>query len=573
MPPKPSALRSGPNATRIERSIDEGRALHRFRFNRLSGHNLKGDLFGGLTAAIVALPLALAFGVASGAGPMAGLWGAVCVGLFAALFGGTPAQISGPTGPMTIIMASVFTQFGDRPAVAFTVVMMAGGFQVLFGLLRLGRYVNLMPYPVISGFMTGIGCILIVMQLDPLLGYPAPQSVINALTVLPGYLANIRPGALLIGLLALAIVLFMPRRIGRKVPSPLVAIVAGSVAALLVEDAPLIGAIPGGLPSPGLPVIDFALLNQMLVSAAVLAALGSVDSLLTSLVADNVTRQYHDSDKELVGQGIGNLFAGLFGGVAGAGATIRTLANVHAGGRTPLSGATHALVLLAIALGLGPLVAHVPHAALAGILIKVGIDVIDWRFIRRMHRAPRGDMVLMLVVLVLTVFVDVITAAAVGIVMASLAFVKETAELQVEAIRTVSDPEHERMFDPDTARLMREHREHIMFLHLSGLVSFGAANELVRKFSITGTYDVLIIDLLDVPKVDGSAALALEEVIRRAAEAHKAVFLVGLTYPVARLMGRLGCLDLVRETERFDQRPDAVRAAVALLRAGPKEPE
>jgi SulP family sulfate permease len=533
--------------------------------NRLGTANLRGDLFGGLTAGIVALPLALAFGVASGAGPVAGLYGAVCVGLFAALFGGTPAQISGPTGPMTIVAASVFTMFADRPAVAFTVVMMAGAFQILFGWLRLGRYVNLMPYPVISGFMTGIGCILIIMQLDPLLGFATPQSVINALTVLPGYLAEPNLSALAVGALALAIVLCTPKRIGRIVPPPLIAIVVCSLAALVLDGAPLLGNVPTGLPLPQLPQIDFKLLNEMLVSAAVLAALGSVDSLLTSLVADNVTRTYHDSDKELVGQGIGNLLAGVFGGIPGAGATIRTLSNVHAGGRTPLSGVVHAATLLAIVLGLGPLVAFVPHAALAGILIKVGIDVIDWRFLKRAHRAPRVDGVLMLVVLVLTVFVDVITAVGVGIVMASLAFVKDMAELQVEAIKTVSDPDHERMFDVETAALMRANRERIMFLHLSGLISFGAANELLRKFSATGSYELLIIDLLDVPKVDGSAALALEEVIQQATEARKTVFLVGLTYPVARLMGRLGCLEQVRETERFESRSEAVRAAVALL--------
>jgi SulP family sulfate permease len=533
--------------------------------NRLGTANLRGDLFGGLTAGIVALPLALAFGVASGAGPVAGLYGAVCVGLFAALFGGTPAQISGPTGPMTIVAASVFTMFADRPAVAFTVVMMAGAFQILFGWLRLGRYVNLMPYPVISGFMTGIGCILIIMQLDPLLGFATPQSVINALTVLPGYLAEPNLSALAVGALALAIVLFTPKRIGRIVPPPLIAIVVCSLAALVLDGAPLLGNVPTGMPLPQLPQVDFRLLNEMLVSAAVLAALGSVDSLLTSLVADNVTRTYHDSDKELVGQGIGNLLAGVFGGIPGAGATIRTLSNVHAGGRTPLSGVVHAVTLLAIVLGLGPLVAFVPHAALAGILIKVGIDVIDWRFLKRAHRAPRVDGVLMLVVLVLTVFVDVITAVGVGIVMASLAFVKDMAELQVEAIKTVSDPDHERMFDVETAALMRANRERIMFLHLSGLISFGAANELLRKFSATGSYELLIIDLLDVPKVDGSAALALEEVIQQATEARKTVFLVGLTYPVARLMGRLGCLEQVRETERFESRSEAVRAAVALL--------
>ena len=541
--------------------------MNRFRLNRPGTTNLRGDLFGGLTAAVVALPLALAFGVASGAGPSAGLWGAICVGLFAALFGGTPSQISGPTGPMTIVMASVFTTFGNRPGVAFTVVMMAGAFQVLFGWLRLGRYINLMPYPVISGFMTGIGCILILMQLDPLLGYPTPQNVINGLTVLPDYVARLVPGALMIGLLALAIVVFTPRRLGRLVPSPVIAIVACSLAAPAFSGVTVLGPVAGGLPALHWPEFDWTGFDTMLVSAAVLGALGSVDSLLTSLVADNVTRSAHDSDKELVGQGIGNLVAGVCGGIAGAGATIRTQSNVHAGGRTPLSGATHALFLLAIVLGLGGLVAWVPHAALAGILVKVGIDVIDWRFIRRLHRAPRVDLVLMVVVLLLTVFVDVITAVGVGIVMASLVFVKEMADLQVASIRTLSDPDHVQLFDAESSRLLRAAGERIMVLHLSGLISFGAANELLRKFSTTGSYRVLIIDLLDVPRIDGSAALALEEIIQRANDSRKTVFLVGLTYPVARLMGRFGCLDQVRETERFERRAPAVRAAWERLAA------
>jgi SulP family sulfate permease len=545
--------------------------VDRFRLNRLGTANLKGDLFGGLTAAVVALPLALAFGVASGAGPAAGLYGAICVGLFAALFGGTPSQISGPTGPMTIVMASVFTEFASRPGVAFTVVMMAGAFQVLFGWLRLGRYINLMPYPVISGFMTGIGCILILMQLDPLLGYPTPQNVINGLTVLPEYAANLVPGAIAVGLLALAIVVLTPKRLGRLVPSPVIAIVACSVAALAFDGVTVLGPVSGGLPELHLPQVDFAGLDTMLVSAAVLGALGSVDSLLTSLVADNVTRSAHDSDKELVGQGIGNLVAGVCGGIAGAGATIRTLSNVHAGGRTPLSGAAHALFLLAIVLGLGGLVAWVPHAALAGILVKVGIDVIDWRFIRRMHRAPRVDLVLMVIVLLLTVFVDVITAVGVGIVLASLVFVKEMAEVQVASIRTVSDPDHVRLFDAESSRLLRQAGERIMILHLSGLISFGAANELLRKFSTTGSYRILVIDLLDVPRIDGSAALALEEIIQRATDNQKTVFMVGLTYPVVRLMGRFGCLDQVRETERFESRAQAVRAAWERLGA-PDEP-
>ncbi len=539
-----------------------------FRPNRLGLANLRGDLYGGLTAGIVALPLALAFGVASGAGPVAGVYGAICVGLFAALFGGTPSQISGPTGPMTIVYASVFTQFATQPAVAFTVVMMAGLFQVLLGSFRMGRYVNLMPYPVISGFMTGIGCILIIMQLDPLLGYPGPQNVVNALTVLPGYLAHPHWHAVAIGLAALAVCFFTPTSVGRLLPPPLLALIVGSLMALGLGDAKVLGDIPTGLPELHWPTVDLELAGNMIASAGVLAALGSIDSLLTSLVADNATRTYHDSDKELVGQGIGNLVAGLVGGIPGAGATVRTLTNVKAGGRTPLSGVIHAVLLLAVMLGLGSVVAFVPYAALAGVLIKVGIDVIDWRYLRRVHRAPRGDSILMLVVLVLTVFVDVITAVGVGVVLASLAFVKSFAELQSESIRTIVevDPEKDRLFTPDEAEVFRQCGGRALVLHLSGLMSFGAANDMARRVATVGRYEVILIDLVDVPRMDGSAAIALEEIIQRAKDEGQHVIVVGLRYPVARLLGNLGVLDLVRDTERFGTRAEAVAAAAAHVR-------
>lgn len=533
--------------------------------NKLTTEHLRGDLFGGATAAIIALPLALAFGVASGMGPIAGLYGAICVGLFAALFGGTSSQISGPTGPMTIVAASVFTQFAGEPAVAFTVVMMAGAFQILFGYLHIGRYINLMPYPVISGFMTGIGCILIILQTEPLIGHVSPPDVVNALTALPADVETLNWRAAALGFLAFGICQWSPQKVTRIVPTPLIALVVCTLVALVLPGAPLLGAVPSGLPSLQLPHLDFAQLNYMLVSAAVLAALGSIDSLLTSLVADNMSRSFHDSDKELVGQGIGNLVSGFVGGLPGAGATVRTLANLKAGGRTPLSGATHAILLLLIALGLGPIVTLIPHAALAGILLKVGIDVIDWRFIRRWHRAPRTDLVLMVTVLLLTVFVDVITAVAVGIVLASLVFVKEMAEVQVQSINTIHEEVGENILATDEAAVFRRCNGRAAILHLSGAMSFGAANEMMRRIVSVRSVDILIIDLTDVPRIDGSAALTLEEIIQRAAEVGQDVLIVGMQYAVARILTRLGAIDPVRETTRFALRIEALEAAVEIL--------
>ena len=278
-----------------------------------------------------------------------------------------------------------------------------------------------------------------------------------------------------------------------------------------------------------------------------------------------MTRTFHDSDKELVGQGIGNFVAGVFGGLPGAGATIRTLTNVKAGGRTPLSGVVHSIVVFLVVLGLGPLLAVIPHAALAGILIKVGLDVIDWRFLKRMLRAPRIDVVLMSVVLVLTVVVDVITAVAAGVVIASLVFVKESAELQIESIHALSDPEHAQFLTPEESVLFRRCGGRLLFLYLSGLMSFGAAKELSRRIGIADTFDVFLIDLHDVPKVDGSAALALEEIIDQAVAAGKDVLMVGLSAPVARLLARMGILERFKETTRFATRRDALTYAAQRL--------
>lgn len=534
----------------------------RFPVNRLSLENFRGDLFGGLTAAIVALPLALAFGVTSGMGPTAGLYGAICVGLFAALFGGTPAQISGPTGPMTIVAASVFTQFGDNPAAAFTVVIMAGGFQVLFGYLSIGRYINMMPYPVISGFMSGIGVILIILQLEPLVGIAPQSDVINAITALPGEFDQFNLAAAVVGVLSLLLCSALPKQWTRVVPAPLIAIFVCTLLALFAPGVPRLGPMPSGLPDLQVPNIDLARLNYMLVSAAVLAALGAIDSLLTSLVADNMSRKFHDSDKELVGQGVGNIVAGLAGGLPGAGATVRTLANVKAGGRTPLSGVVHALILLLVALGLGPVVAAVPNAALAGVLVKVGIDVIDWRFIRRWHRAPRSDQVLMLIVLALTVFVDVITAVGVGVVLASLVFVKEMAEAQMAAISAIHGDADELQLSAEEAALFRRSEGRAAILSLSGPLSFGAANEMMRRVVAVESVAALIIDLTEVTHIDGSAALTIEEIIQRAIDTDQAVYLVGLHIGPAKILGQLGVLDLVRETTRFPDRISAIAAAV-----------
>jgi SulP family sulfate permease len=304
--------------------------------------------------------MALAFGVASGAGAEAGLYGAVLIGLFAALFGGTPTLISEPTGPMTVVFTAVITTMmaadpENGMAMAFTTVMLAGLFQIVFGLLKLGRYVTMMPYTVISGFMSGIGFILIIIQMPALLGYASPGGgVMGSLTALPELAAQFKPGETALGLLALAILFLMPKRLRRLVPPQLLALVVGTLLAVLVLGSGAyraIGEIPGGLPSIHLPTLSAAQWQTILVNALVLAMLGAIDALLTSVIADSLTRTNHNSDKELVGQGLGNLASGLCGGLPGAGATMGTVVNIQTGARSALSGVTRALVLALVVFG------------------------------------------------------------------------------------------------------------------------------------------------------------------------------------------------------------------------------
>lgn len=397
-------------------------------FNKIHFRNIKGDIFGGLTAAVIALPMALAFGVASGAGPAAGLYGSVLVGLFAALFGGTPTLISEPTGPMTVVMTAVIanltaTDPDNGIVMAFTVVMLAGLFQISFGLLKLGKYITMMPYNVVSGFMSGIGLILIILQIGPFLGQASPKGgVIGTIENIPELLTNINPIETSLAVLTVVILFYMPTKLKKIVPAPLVALVVGTIISIVFfsDNIRRIGEIPSGLPSLKLPYLTADQLQLMLVDAIVLAMLGCIDALLTSVVADSLTRTQHDSDKELIGQGLGNLASGLFGGIPGAGATMGTVVNINTGARTALSGITRAVILMVVVLGAGSLTAQIPMAVLAGIAFQVGIKIIDWGFLKRAHHISWKSAVIMYAVIGLTVFVDLITAVGIGVFIANI---------------------------------------------------------------------------------------------------------------------------------------------------------
>jgi SulP family sulfate permease len=547
--------------------------------NGLHLGNLRGDIYGGLTAAVVALPLALAMGVASGAGPVAGVYGAICVGFFAALFGGTPAQISGPTGPMTVVMAAIFTQYTslypDDPAqgaaIAFTVVMMGGLLQIVFGLARFGKFIELVPVPVVSGFMSGIGVIIILLQLPPLLGHVAQTGPLASAAAIPAAWQALNPSALMLGGVALAVVYLMPRAWRRVIPSPLLAMLVGTALAIALVapgSVPVLGEVPGGLPELRLPTLTPALLIDMLVSAVTLAALGSIDSLLTSLVADNVTRTHHRSDHELVGQGIGNFAAGLLGGLPGAGATMRTMVNVHAGGRTPLSGMLHALVLLAFVLGAGWVVSEVPHTVLAAILIKVGTDIIDWDFLRRLRGTPATEVFNMLVVLLLTVFVDLIKAVAVGMAIAGLIFMKRTSDHQLASINVYRPADQGVPLSDEERAILNGSDGDILMIHFGSPMSFGAARGMTRRLERAGDSRVLVLDLSDMVEIDFSATRSLCDVVRHASELGRRVILAGGRPQVLRMLksqdlgsqARPGCGELLQPN-----RLEALRSAARIV--------
>lgn len=550
--------------------------------NGLHFNNVRGDIYGGLTAAVVALPLALAMGVASGAGPIAGIYGAIFVGFFAALFGGTPAQVSGPTGPMTVVMALIFTQYtalfpadpATGAALAFTVVMMGGLFQIMFGFLRIGKFIEFVPHPVVSGFMSGIGVIIILIQIGPLLGQASPAKPLEAIQMMPDFFNNIHTASLILAVIALIIVYGVPKflpKLNKLVPSPLLALVVGTLAYIFIykdSGSPILGEIPTGFPQPQLPTIMLQYLPDMIKSALILAALGSIDSLLTSLVADNVTRTYHKSDRELIGQGIGNTIAGLFGGLPGAGATMRTVVNVKAGGLTPISGALHAIILLVIVLGADELASTIPKAVLAGILVKVGTDIIDWDYLKRLGTAPKAGISMMLTVLLMTVFIDLIIAVATGMVMAAMVFMKRMTDLQMESTTTINLPTKEFPLLSDEKEIMQKAKGQILLYHMEGPLSFGAAKGMVRRLSQFNDYKVLVLDLSAVPVVDFTASMALSDMIRNTLDsADRKVLLVGMRPKVKTFLTRQNILNPLAEELIHTDRSNALSHAAKIIDA------
>ena len=587
---------------------------------------LKGDTFGGITAGVVALPLALAFGVSSGLGPSAGLYGAIFLSFIAALFGGTPTQISGPTAPMTavsmILIAGVLqSNDGDMDKalpIILTVFVMAGLFQIIIGAAGLGKYIKYIPYPVVSGFMTAIGLIIIITNVLPILGYytendmeriqkfkpeaeeliienilkdeaeegllvledfketikraeliseeeimnealilakKETSGVIGAIRALPRALRSINYLELILALSTILII-YGFKKITTKIPSTLVSlIVVSSVAIFANLDYKPIEEIPSGFPMFNFDIFSqfsIASVSPLVFTAITLSFLGAIDSLLTSVVADNMTKTNHNPNKELIGQGIGNSVAALFGGLPGAGATIRTVVNIDAGGKTKLSGMIAGLFLLIILLAIGPVASQIPAAVLAGILFTVGVGVMDYKGLKAIPSMPSTEVIVMVVVLLLSTFWNLVYAVGIGLIIASLVFMKKMGDATEEK-SDVKTLKAETSWT-DEANFPEDMKEKVFIKHIKGPIFFGSTSFIqVLAKQIPPSASHVIIRMDRVPYIDQSGLFVLEDVLLELEKNEIHVLLVDIQTQPLYLMKSIDIIpDLIPEEHIFD---------------------
>lgn len=587
---------------------------------------LKGDLFGGITAGIVALPLALAFGVSSGLGPSAGLYGAIFVSFFAALFGGTNTQISGPTAPMTaismVVIAGMVAAFDGDVSKALpsilTVFLIAGLMQLGIGLIGLGKYIKYIPYPVVSGFMTAIGVIIVLTQILPSVGYYPKEDVafvdqfkphaeeiildnilkdeagegilvledfketidraegitqeqilkesqtlaskeasgvIGALKVIPRALANINWLELLLAI-GTIIIIYGFKRITKVVPSTLVAllVMSGLAIGFKLNYRP-IEEIPGGLPIPNMEIFTsfrFDNITPYIFTAVTLALLGAIDSLLTSVVADNMTKTKHKPNRELIGQGIGNSIGAIFGGIPGAGATIRTVVNINAGGKTKLSGMVSGVLLLIILLALGPVASQIPAAVLAGILITVGFGVMDYKGLKAVPKMPKAEVVIMITVLILSSVWNLVYAVGIGLVIASLMFMKKIGEL-TEDRSSLESFDRSKAW-PDELNFPKELQDKVFIKHIRGPLFFGSTSYFQQlSEQIPDTTSIIIIRMGRMQYIDQSGLYAMEDVLIDLVKRNKKVLLVKTLRQPRYMLERIDIIpDLIPKEHLFE---------------------
>lgn len=529
---------------------------------------LSGDLFGGLTTAVVALPVCLAFGVAAGLGAEAGLYSAIAMGFFAAVFGGTKTQISGPTAPMTVAMAVIVTSHASTLMEALTVVVLAGVLQVLLGISRIGRFIVYTPYVVVSGFMSGIGIIVILLQILPALGVPPePGDAVDAVLALPHALSQINMDAVAVALITLFVAIAWPARFGQFMPAPLAALLTGTLLGIFwFTGAPVIGEVPSELPSVQIRSVDIDFLVSSIQPALILALLGSVESLLTSLVADSMTGTHHNPDRELLGQGIGNIVAGMFGGVPGCASTPLTITNIRAGASMRASGVIFALIMLGVLLGAGEILEPVPLAVLSGILIKVGWDIIDRRLLSVLHRIRREHLLVMVTTLAVTVFVDLVTAIAVGLIVAGMAHALQLESLELDNV--VSVPLLDSSFFEEHTGILTEDP----LAARAGLVSLRGRFTVASSKKLTEAigkdikdHQIVIFDFSSATHIDDSAAMVIDQLIDVAEREHTTFIVMGLSGSVLNTLAAMNVLSRVPESLIVESLDEARAVAAQLL--------
>lgn len=505
--------------------------------------NFKGDLLGGITAGIIALPLAIAFGVSSGLGATAGIYGSIIVGMLASLFGGTPTQITGPTGPLTVVIASVIALHSNNPNLIFAAIFLSGLFQIILGIFKVGKLVNFIPYPVISGFMSGIGAIILLLQINPFLGIEFSGTPVEGLINAIKSLGSADLHSIILGVITLLIVFFTPKKIAKFLPPPLIALILGTVIAIVYNfDVKTIGEIPRNFPAFVLPTFKLSEIEIIIPIALTLAVVGSIDTLLTSLVADSLTKTKHKSDKELIGQGIGNMVASVFGGLVSCGAMMRTAVNIKSGGRTKLSGIIHAIFLIMVIIFLAPAAAKIPLAVLAGILIKVGFGIIDYKFIRLLKVAPRNDLLVMLLVFLITIFDDLILAVGVGVILSSILFAANIARQTDIKLVGLSNLKDENYIDEDL-------KSHTMIMHIDGTLFFGSASLIASRIDDVLDNKTVIVDCSNIKSMDISAVFALEDLVLTLKSKNVRVIIIFNNRTVAASTLKLGLRKLIGQKD------------------------
>lgn len=512
---------------------------------RIMGTNLAQDTMAGLTVAFIALPLALGFGVASGLGAITGIWGAIAGGLVGGLFGGSNVGVSGPTGPKTVQLAVVMHDHmlanGQPDLVfAFGCVFLSGVIMLILATMRIGKFIYLTPYSVISGFMCGIGAIVMIIEFNPFVGLPTMSSVREALLAIPSSAMNANPEAFLISCLTLGTIIIWPRiTTVLWLPGPLVGLVVGTVVAnffgFTIEYIP---EVPTGLPDLYLPPVPQ--FYDMLGPAAALAGLAIYDSLLTCVVIDQMTEERHNSDQEIWGQGMANIFAGLIGGLTTATATMRSVAAIQCGAKTITATFVHGLMLLTLVLGLAPLASYIPMAALAGILFKVGYDILDFRVFPVLHRMPTPSKITFWTVLFLTVWEDLLVAVGVGLAIAFFLFVRDMSEMWKPEVMGLEESQK-----PGLALIPKHLKNQIAVLEPHGPMFFGIADTLYRQVDRLVHYKVLMVSLIHVPIIDLSGAFALEDMITLAYKRGTKVLVIGMTPAVMRTLKELSVLKTI----------------------------